>query len=112
MAKPKPEKPASGSRTNRPIMLLLDLLGKRWALRILWELHQHQPCSFRKLQALCGNISPTVLNNRLAELREAGIVRLPEGEGYRLTNEGRSLCSILGSLNHWSKQWAKNQKNE
>ena len=27
-----------GSRTGRPIMVLLDLLGRRWALRILWEL--------------------------------------------------------------------------
>ena len=27
-----------GSRTGRPIMALLDLLGRRWTLRILWEL--------------------------------------------------------------------------
>ena len=27
-----------GSRTGRPVMALLDLLGRRWTLRIVWEL--------------------------------------------------------------------------
>ena len=26
-----------GSRTGRPIMVVLDVLGRRWALRVLWE---------------------------------------------------------------------------
>ena len=29
-----------GSRTGRPIMALLDLLGRRWSLRIIWELRE------------------------------------------------------------------------
>ena len=29
-----------GSRSGRPIMALLDLLGRRWTLRILWELRE------------------------------------------------------------------------
>jgi len=69
-------------------MALLDLLGRRWALRILWELHQNGPNSFRALQKLCGDISPTVLNSRLSELREAGIVELRDREGYVITAEG------------------------
>ena len=27
-----------GSASGRPIMVLLDLLGRRWSLRIVWEL--------------------------------------------------------------------------
>ena len=59
-----------GSRTGRPIMALLDLLGRRWTLRIIWELRSTR-ATFRALREACGNPSPTVLNERLRELREA-----------------------------------------
>ncbi|HJV56497.1 MAG TPA: transcriptional regulator, partial [Methylomirabilota bacterium] len=35
---PRPGWPVRGSRTGRPIMALMDLLGRRWALRVIWEL--------------------------------------------------------------------------
>ena len=95
-----------GSQTGRPIMAILDLLGRRWALRILWELHQNGPNSFRTLQKLCGDISPTVLNSRLKELREAGIVELRGAEGYCITEQGVALGGIIVQLNIWAKGWA------
>ena len=49
---PKPGTPVRGSRTGRPIMAALDLLGRRWALRVLWEL-RGGPLSFRELRARC-----------------------------------------------------------
>ena len=39
-----------GSRSGRPIMAALDLLGRRWALRILWELRAG-PLTFRAIRA-------------------------------------------------------------
>ena len=63
------DRPVRGSSSGRPIMALLDLLGRRWALRLIWELREG-PLVFRALQARCG-VSPSVLNTRLAELREA-----------------------------------------
>lgn len=106
MPTPKAGIKVKGSRTGRPIMAILDLLGRRWALRILWELHQSGPNSFRTLQKLCGDISPTVLNLRLKELREAGIVELRDGEGYLITEEGVTLGRIIDQLNIWAKRWA------
>ena len=50
-----------GSRTGRPIMVLLDLLGRRWVLRIVWELRE-EPRRFRELQDLIG-ASPTIVNS-------------------------------------------------
>ena len=91
-------------------MALLDLLGRRWSLRILWELHQNGPGSFRTLQKLCGDISPTVLNARLAELREAAIIGLREREGYVITEEGLALGRIIEQLNIWAEQWAVGMK--
>lgn len=86
-------------------MALLDLLGRRWALRILWELREGA-LTFRELQARCGGMSPSVLNERLAELREAGIVA-GGAEGYALTAVGARLLRDLGPLQHWADRWAK-----
>ncbi len=93
-----------GSDSGRPIMALLDLLGRRWALRILWELRAG-PLNFRGLQAACGDISPTVLNTRLAELRQADIVAAGD-DGYRLTTKGGELLAALMPLHEWAEGWA------
>ena len=47
-----------GSASGRPIMALLDLLGRRWSLRILWELRE-APLTSRALRAACDEASPT-----------------------------------------------------
>jgi DNA-binding HxlR family transcriptional regulator len=88
-------------------MALLDLLGRRWALRVLWELRDGGTPTFRELQAQCGDISSSVLNDRLRELREAGIVTTQPGGGYRLTAEGDSLLDALVPLDVWAKRWAR-----
>lgn len=88
-------------------MALLDLLGRRWALRVLWELRDGRPATFRELQARCGGMSSSVLAQRLAELAEAGIVAGSDGTGYALTAEGRSLLEALGPLDRWAKRWAR-----
>ena len=98
-------KRARGSRTGRPIMVLLDLLGRRWTLRIVWELRE-EPKRFRELQDLIG-ASPTIINTRLAELREAKLVLLDEEAGYRLTTLGEELLRLFLPLHVWSEKWAK-----
>lgn len=88
-------------------MALLDLLGRRWALRILWELRGGDSLTFRELQARCGDISSSVLNDRLRELREAQIVGSHRGNGYELTDAGHQLLRALEPLDSWAKQWAQ-----
>jgi DNA-binding HxlR family transcriptional regulator len=90
-------------------MALLDLLGRRWALRVLWELREEGVPTFRELQARCGHISSSVLNERLRELRRAGIIEEPLGAGYRLTEEGRGLLRALGPIDAWSRRWAESR---
>lgn len=84
-------------------MALLDLLGRRWCLRILWELRNGNAFTFRELQQACGGLSPTVVNRRIAELREAGIVA--QEDGYRLTERGQSLLAALEPLGDWARDW-------
>jgi DNA-binding HxlR family transcriptional regulator len=105
MKAPKPGDPVRGSKTGRPIMALLDLLGRRMALRILWELSNvSAPLTFRELEA-AAQTNPSVLNKRLRELRDTRIVEhCPEG--YRLTSAGRSLAALMLQLHTWSESWA------
>jgi DNA-binding HxlR family transcriptional regulator len=90
-------------------MALLDLLGRRWALRILWEL-QHGPLNFAELRDRCDAMSPSVLNQRLADLRQSGIVALRDEGGYVITAEGRSLFASLAPLKDWADRWARTAK--
>ena len=94
-----------GSSTGRPIMVLLDLLGRRWTLRIVWELRE-EPRRFRELQTSIG-ASPTIINTRLTELREAGLVELDPDSGYRLTALGEELLRLMLPLHVWSEKWVK-----
>jgi len=87
-------------------MALLDLLGRRWSLRVLWELRDGRALSFRALRARCDDVSPSVLNQRLGELREAGVVDRAQ-DGYALTGEGLRLVEALGPLDAWAKRWAR-----
>jgi DNA-binding HxlR family transcriptional regulator len=92
---------------RRPIMALLELLGRRWALRILWELRD-RPLNSRALRA-AAEISPTVLQSRVNELREAGIVIHLAGEGYALTPLGREMLEAFAPLYRFADKWASVQ---
>ena len=90
-------------------MALLDLLGRRWALRVIWELRDG-PLSFRETQARCDAVSSSVLNDRLTELRAAGIVQAGE-HGYELTEEGRELLAIYPPVQAWADRWAQRERS-
>jgi DNA-binding HxlR family transcriptional regulator len=102
---PLPGRPVRNSATGRPIMALLDLLGRRWALRIAYELAEAPGPTFRELQERCDGVSSSVLTQRLAELTEAGIVERAE-RGYALTPDGEDLAKELMRLNRWADRWA------
>jgi len=97
--------PGSGARANRPVATVLDLLGRRWLLRVLWELGV-EPLTFRVLRERCNAMSPSVLNRRLAELRQAGVVEVATRHGYRLTDEGRELARALRAISRWAERRA------
>ncbi len=105
MSTPGPGRPVRGSSTGRPLMAALDLLGRRWALRLIWELRAG-PLTFRAVQSACEGVSPTVLNTRLRELRELRVVE-STAEGYALTATGRSLGEALAPLDRWARRWAR-----
>ena len=96
-----------GSRSGRPVMAALDLLGRRWALRILWELGKG-PLGARALRNRCDAMSSSVLYERLGELTAAGLVA-KDDSAYALTDIGRALADALVPLDAWARRWARTQ---
>jgi DNA-binding HxlR family transcriptional regulator len=101
---PLPGRPVRGSTNGHPLMALFDLLGRRWALTVLWGLREG-PATFRELQARTDGIAPSVLNSRLRELRDAQLVVGGE-RGYELTSQGRQLLAAGEPLSEWALCWA------
>ena len=103
---PTPGHSVRGSTTGRPLMAALDLLGRRWALRLLWEL-RNGPVGARDLRQRTDGMSSSVLYQRLGELGEAGLVAQQEDSGqYTLTPAGAELGEALAPLDAWSDRWA------
>jgi DNA-binding HxlR family transcriptional regulator len=100
----KSDKMGRSSKKGRPIMVLLDVLGRRWSMRIMWELRGGDRVSFRELRERCDDVSPTSLNQRLKDLRELQIVDLSDS-GFGLTERGIELGLHLSELSVWSEKW-------
>jgi DNA-binding HxlR family transcriptional regulator len=88
------------------MLALLDLLGRRWALRILWELRL-EPATFQALHARCDSMSTSVLSQRLTELREAQLVDKDEVGRYCLTEPGSRLLARLDGMDEWTQEWVR-----
>jgi DNA-binding HxlR family transcriptional regulator len=94
-----------------PVQRALDILAKRrggWCLRILWELRQGVPMTFRILQS-AAETNPALLNTRLAELRSARLVG-HNGDGYLLTSIGAELLVALRPFSEWARRWGTEQQ--
>jgi len=87
-------------------MALFDLLGRSWALGVIWQL-ANGPLTFRQIQDRCEQMSPTILNRRVKELIASGFVEKAD-QGYQLTDIGAELFVLLKPLGAWSQQWADN----
>jgi len=96
--------------TARPVESALDLLGRRWTLRLLWELRR-STLAFSELRERTG-ISPSVLSARLGELTDAGIIERDGGGRYRLSGRGRELARVLYELNRWAERAGVSSRGE
>lgn len=104
--RPFPGRPVRGSRSGRPVMAALDLLGRRWGLRVLWELAR-EPRGFRALKADCDDVSSSVLRERLVELVDARLVCRDDAGRYALTPLGAELGAALAPLGDWAQRWSR-----
>ena len=93
-----PRRTPTGSAMAR----FLEISGRRWALRVVWELRAGA-LTFRGLREACGGISPSVLQRRLHEWREFGVIERIPRLGYRLTVRGERLFPVLAQVDRWAR---------
>lgn len=86
-------------------MVLLDALGRRGALRVIWELRDGRSLTFRALVDACDS-NPGAINTRVKELRALQLLGHDRG-GYHLTLHGLELMVVLGPLSRWAEGWAQ-----
>ncbi|MFQ5547352.1 MAG: winged helix-turn-helix transcriptional regulator [Woeseia sp.] len=89
-------------RTSAELASALDHFGRRWALRVVWELRS-EARNFRALRQACGEVSPGVMQARLHELRRLGLVEAIPGLGYRLTAAGDQLFKAIAPIADWAE---------
>jgi DNA-binding HxlR family transcriptional regulator len=88
-----------------------EVLGRRWALLILRNLHTKEAVRFNELKRILPGISSTVLASRLLEMEREGLIskkiypEIPPKVEYRLTSRARELGVILKDLGEWAQRW-------
>ncbi len=94
-----------------PVAKAMELLGEKWSLLILRELHMGAS-RFNELQRGLSLISPTVLTKRLKELADAELIlrkKIPgqRGNEYFLTQAGLETLPLLKGIGDWGMRWAR-----
>ncbi|MBH0775345.1 winged helix-turn-helix transcriptional regulator [Nocardia bovistercoris] len=100
-------KPSRGHEdpANEPVLAAIELLGRPWTLRVLWEL-EPAPLGFLELRRRMGQCSSSVLSVRLQQLQAADLVVKTPAKIYELTLAGTELGTALTSVWDWSRRWA------
>jgi len=93
---------------------MMDIIGKRWTLCILLELHKGDKYQkqFNELKAMLGDITPKMLSTRLKELESHGLVEkkidssaIPVKSFYSLSESGQEFIEIIKEIKGWGLKW-------
>ena len=91
------------------MLTALDMFGRRWAMRIIWELRSG-PLAAGDLHQRCDLMSTSVLYQRLSELSDAGLVEQDASGEYQLTRYGAGLAESLEPMSEWARNWHRAQQ--
>lgn len=100
-----------------PLTQALTKIGGKWKPVIIYQLHR-SPKRFGQLDVVIPGISRKVLTTQLKELQEDGLINreafseLPPRVEYSLTDRGRELIPIFGSLAEWGIYLVDEYKKE
>jgi DNA-binding HxlR family transcriptional regulator len=94
----------------------MDLVGKKWTLVIILELHKGTK-RFNELKSKIPEITAKILSARLKELEEEGLVKkeidnscIPIRCDYSLTKSGHEFMKIIIDLKSWALKWKFDNK--
>lgn len=92
----------------------MNIIGKRWTIHILLELHKGEKKEkrFNELKRKLGYITPKILSERLTELENEGLIiktidesTNPPKSEYCLTESGMDFVGIIKAIKSWGLKW-------
>lgn len=98
-----------------PLTQALTIIGGKWKPIIIYQLHRSNK-RFGQLDVAIPGISRKVLTTQLNELVNDGLItrhsypESPPRVEYRLTDQGRSLIPIFGSIADWGSYLVEDYK--
>ncbi len=93
-----------------PATGLVQIIGRKYALRLLTVIGEHEMIRFNDLKSVMDDMSSSTLTIRLAELERAGLIsrqtyaETPPRVEYALTKEGSELRQSLFALSKYASQ--------
>ncbi len=93
-----------------------ELIGKKWTLLILLELHKgkNNARRYSELKTKLPRITPKILSQRLKELEKEGLIIkktdstvIPIKCEYFLTKSGEGLIRVIKKIKEWSLKYHK-----
>lgn len=103
-------KSSADSECMCPATGLVQIIGRKYALRLLTVIGEHETIRFNDLKSVMDDMSSSTLTIRLAELERAGLIsrqtysETPPRVEYALTNDGRELRQNLFALSKYASQ--------
>ena len=94
-----------------PMELGINILSRKWKLRILWNLYIKKVVRFNELQRNLGNITTKTLTEQLRELEDKKIIKrtiypeIPPKVEYSLTDIGNTIGPVLKTLCDWGNDY-------
>ena len=101
----------NGKGATCAIVGVWEVLGRRWSLHILKNLHTREVIRFNELKRSLPGISSTVLSERLLELEREGLItkkiypEVPPRVEYSMTVQAKELEVIIKELARWAEKW-------
>lgn len=99
-----------------PVQKTAELIGSKWSILIIRELHSNSSRRFNEFLRSLKPISSRTLSLRLKELVEYEIIEKkiistsPPHSEYSLTDKGKDLATLLSAMAEWSYKWHDNEK--
>ncbi len=93
------------------ITFVLNLIGGKWKMPIIWSLSEHESLRYNELRRQVNGITNIMLTRCLTELADYGLIvrteysQIPPHVEYALTELGRQLIPSLNMLVEWGGLW-------
>lgn len=90
---------------------VVDMLGGKWKLRILWFLGIHKVLRYSELKKALTPITHKMLSMQLKELERDGLIirteypQIPPKVEYSISRKGQDLLPVFNEMCNWIERY-------